>query len=1474
MDMLRSSYAALAPGAPPAPGGPIAAPDWTLAEVQTAPRAMLRQSLSRLSPDHRQARRNLHCWSLQMQTESMINPSDYDEIVGRVVEMQVQQLLAGPPGGSRHVLCSGVQQPPFMASRDLTKRSHSEDVLSTPRNLAMDKLLSPPWRLLHTQVGDKMMLYLLNHASIFVPLQDESFLQVSGQQIDALARAFSKQSTPGTQLSAPATHSAEQGGNREATKLLTSSAWRRRRRVRRHQTDKNKQSASRSSIDTSAVEEKGSAVLGLAVDREQARNLPTGCSPPLLVSLDAELISISKVDMEDCTDVDDSGSIGRSSKPTKSLTSPDSPLSQPELLDHSRTSPTQDCGMTSVSDSSEDDGLPLTQNSSQDGVKRKAECDLIEVHMIRELKVQELATVTDDAVQTDPGQVPAFSQACDPIKVEASDVEHQCSGTRRQTEKTKVRRRSRLPSWQRSRAIKVKREMTDTFRATTRNCVVADMQQPISNSFGQPMAALCDDIKQTDDKRRKYVLKLAISVSVQDMEAGYATQEDDSSMGKEQEQGSTLEASDMLGNSVQVADQRPAEGLSKASSKWPNVNYQELVSLYSSHTEVASFVWSVLRSIIPCTLLGNQANQQQLRKTVHRFVRLRRKEELTLQQVLYKLRITGYAWLCKERDQPNRGLAMINNTIRIKRWEEHDPRLVLPSPVGTNSDCRCTCPELMAANSGSTDVLDGRQSWQGSQLKTRMAKKEQPQKVPAGVSIQRQKLLQDWIFWVFNLLVIPLIRSHFYVTESETHRQLVFYYRKPVWARICATAHQDLGASIYERLTPARARCILQRRLGFARVRLLPRINGVRPLANLSAKTQATFHIRRRSLASIFKRGAQKTKVAAQKSTSTFRASSPITASVDEIGSALPLASTGICLDSLSEQQHVSLLPSPSNFKEHAGRKSKSSSAQTRKREQSVVVAFKAINSCLKDVHGCFQQEAKQQQEGLGYSVFGYDDIHKRLKAFIVSLKKAAGELPMLYLAVCDVAKAFDSVSQKKLCQVVESFLENDQYCVQRYTKLQATKKSIMTFYKRAVTTKLDQPNVELFRQKCSILIDQGSSRMLTRRHVLQLHHQHVTENVVMLGKSFFRQQVGIPQGSILSPFLCSLFYGHLERHMLLPQLVHEGGTAGTLSSEMEELPSATMKEQAGYPEAAGIGHEDPLILLAGCTIPPSAKQPSCDQASASSRSSAFLLLRLIDDSLFVSTSAAKAASYVELMHRGFEDYGCRANQGKTRVSFPLSLGAKPIATKEYVDGTGERFIPWSGLLINCASLEVQADYTRYCGDHISSSINVACGRFQGLAMAAKLRLYLRPKCHPLFYDPAINSPATVRLNIYQAFLLCAMKFHAYMHSMNVGVAKNPNFFFNAILQAIRYMHALVQNRLRLAAVAAGQGAVSDTHMEVLGCRAFYRVLKRKQARYASLLTLMSNLLSSTRLRAIATDPILINAMSDDRSSLFKDILY
>ena len=43
----------------------------------------------------------------------------------------------------------------------------------------------------------------------------------------------------------------------------------------------------------------------------------------------------------------------------------------------------------------------------------------------------------------------------------------------------------------------------------------------------------------------------------------------------------------------------------------------------------------------------------------------------------------------------------------------------------------------------------------------------------------------------------------------------------------------------------------------------------------------------------------------------------------------------------------------------------------------------------------------------------------------------------------------------------------------------------------------------------------------------------------------------------------------------------------------------------------------------------------------------------------------------------------------------------------------------------------------------------------------------MRPKCHPILLDTSLHSAVTVRLNLFQAFLLAAMKFHCHHSSLS-----------------------------------------------------------------------------------------------------------
>ena len=49
-------------------------------------------------------------------------------------------------------------------------------------------------------------------------------------------------------------------------------------------------------------------------------------------------------------------------------------------------------------------------------------------------------------------------------------------------------------------------------------------------------------------------------------------------------------------------------------------------------------------------------------------------------------------------------------------------------------------------------------------------------------------------------------------------------------------------------------------------------------------------------------------------------------------------------------------------------------------------------------------------------------------------------------------------------------------------------------------------------------------------QEIIALLEEHITENIVKIGSGYYRQTIGIPQGSVLSAILCSFFYGDLEK--------------------------------------------------------------------------------------------------------------------------------------------------------------------------------------------------------------------------------------------------------------------------------------------------------------------------------------------------------
>jgi telomerase reverse transcriptase len=69
--------------------------------------------------------------------------------------------------------------------------------------------------------------------------------------------------------------------------------------------------------------------------------------------------------------------------------------------------------------------------------------------------------------------------------------------------------------------------------------------------------------------------------------------------------------------------------------------------------------------------------------------------------------------------------------------------------------------------------------------------------------------------------------------------------------------------------------------------------------------------------------------------------------------------------------------------------------------------------------------------------------------------------------------------------------------------------------------------------KKNTIFVENVVSQYRDASEIFDLLEEHVKNNMVKIGKKFYRQKQGIPQGSVLSSILCNYFYADLEANHL-----------------------------------------------------------------------------------------------------------------------------------------------------------------------------------------------------------------------------------------------------------------------------------------------------------------------------------------------------
>lgn len=153
-------------------------------------------------------------------------------------------------------------------------------------------------------------------------------------------------------------------------------------------------------------------------------------------------------------------------------------------------------------------------------------------------------------------------------------------------------------------------------------------------------------------------------------------------------------------------------------------------------------------------------------------------------------------------------------------------------------------------------------------------------------------------------------------------------------------------------------------------------------------------------------------------------------------------------------------------------------------------------------------------------------------------------------MAKVDVHAAFDTMSQAAVVKVMSGVFNRRDYTVTKHAEVQPGERSMPGARKPATGARkqwcasasaegqevplFERLKGELARQKKNtVFVEHATQKAFDAEYLVSLLSEHVECNVVKYGRNFFRQKRGVPQGSVLSSWLCNYFYADLEaRHL------------------------------------------------------------------------------------------------------------------------------------------------------------------------------------------------------------------------------------------------------------------------------------------------------------------------------------------------------
>ncbi|KAI8219574.1 Telomerase reverse transcriptase [Colletotrichum sp. SAR 10_77] len=191
--------------------------------------------------------------------------------------------------------------------------------------------------------------------------------------------------------------------------------------------------------------------------------------------------------------------------------------------------------------------------------------------------------------------------------------------------------------------------------------------------------------------------------------------------------------------------------------------------------------------------------------------------------------------------------------------------------------------------------------------------------------------------------------------------------------------------------------------------------------------------------------------------------------------------------------------------------------------------------------------EEERNPSKLGSSMFSVGDIYTRLRSFSASFGE---DSPTFYFAKVDVQSAFDTIPQDAVVRLMGGVPSQAQYVIKKHLEVKAglvdprlhrRPASKLTRRWHSLASTRDDPAgfAQVVQErlgpkrKNAVFVGNISRKEHATKYLMELMESHIQHNLVKVGKKYYRQKKGIPQGSVLSSALCNYFYADLEAERL-----------------------------------------------------------------------------------------------------------------------------------------------------------------------------------------------------------------------------------------------------------------------------------------------------------------------------------------------------